>query len=150
MLNKYVVALIGSRVCAFRIGEVSLAMRTPVTTALPATPPFVLGVAVVRGSLTVILDGHRLLGENDEPGQRMLVLTSGGRNFGLTVDSISGVAEIEESDPEKELVPLMPHITSEWIERLVKVDASFAAVLAAGRIVPEAVWESLRSAGQHG
>jgi chemotaxis signal transduction protein len=111
---------------------------------------FVLGVAVVRGSPTVVIDGHRLLGGHERPGGRMLVLKAGSQNFGFTVDSISGVAEIEESDQDQELAPLLPHITSDWIERLVKLDSSFALVLAAGRIVPEAVWESLRNVGHRG
>jgi purine-binding chemotaxis protein CheW len=62
-------------------------------TPVPGTPPFVLGIANVRGEIISIIDLTRLLGLPDKGlGQlnKVVVLSGGGMEFGILADDILG------------------------------------------------------------
>lgn len=148
MRNPYLLVSIGSRICAFPLSTVSETMRPLKTTALPSTPTFIAGIATVRGTLTVVVDGRALFEEPTGDATRMVILKEGDRSFGLTVDSVIGIEELDESS-SAELSALLPSLTTAYVQRLLQIESSFAAVLDSGRIVPESVWKSLQEFEQH-
>ena len=141
---------IGERLCAFPITHVSETMRAPKTTDLSSPFPFISGAAIVRGDAILVVDGRKLLGQAESAVARMVILKAGARKFGLTVDSVDGIVEIQDEQDGRELAPLLTQAAGDWVERLVKLDNALVTVLASGRLVPEVAWESLRETGQHG
>jgi purine-binding chemotaxis protein CheW len=148
-MAKYLLVSVGTRTCAFPLGEVSETMRTRSTVPLPEAPAFIAGVTTVRGNLTVVVNAHALLGEPGSAAQRMVILKAGPRNFAMTVNEVVGIVELDDASGEQ-LKPLLPALTSEYVDRLLKLELSFATVFQGARIVPESVWRSLEELKQHG
>ncbi|GEO37711.1 chemotaxis protein CheW [Skermanella aerolata] len=86
----------------FRIGDVSAALpvvdivevvRRPEVLPVPLSPPAVEGLMNLRGTVTVLIDMRRALGQPEAAageGVRVVVL-GGGRRIGLQVDRIAGM-----------------------------------------------------------
>jgi purine-binding chemotaxis protein CheW len=86
----------------FRIGDVSAALpvadivevvRRPEVLPVPLSPPAVEGLMNLRGTVTVLIDMRRALGQPESAageGVRVVVL-GGGRRIGLQVDRIAGM-----------------------------------------------------------
>lgn len=148
MRNPYLLVSIGSRICAFPLSNVSETMRPLKTTGLPSAPAFIPGIATVRGALTVVVDGRALFEEPAGEAGRMVILKQGIRTFGLTVDSVVGIEELDESGSE-EWSALLPSLTTAYVQRLLQIGSTFAAVLESGRIVPESVWHALQEFERH-
>jgi purine-binding chemotaxis protein CheW len=142
MRAKYLLVSVGTRTCAFPLGDVSETMRTLRTVPLPGAPAFIAGVTTVRGDLTVVVNAHALLAEEGSEAHRMVILKAGPRRFALAVSEVAGIVELDD-DGGAQLAPLLPTLTSDYVDRLLKLESSFATVLKGARIVPESVWQSL-------
>nr|WP_298723206.1 chemotaxis protein CheW [uncultured Steroidobacter sp.] len=77
---------------------------TPVT-AVPETPPHVLGVLNLRGVIVPVIDLRTRLGLHAAAGTATTVIvvvtvvgTQGRRDFGLVVDAVSDVSHLSQSD----------------------------------------------------
>lgn len=89
----------GATRCAAPIERLREVLPALPFTALPGAPPSVLGVANVRGTLVTIVDGRRLLGEEDRLVPDATVLVDlGGTPIGLAVDSVEDLVEVDDSD----------------------------------------------------
>ena len=79
-------------------------------TALPGTPPFVLGITAVRGEILSVVDLGRFF---DLPARgltelnRVVVLASGSMTFGILADAILGLSSI----PLEEIQTSLPTLT---------------------------------------
>ncbi|MGH9647296.1 MAG: chemotaxis protein CheW [Bryobacteraceae bacterium] len=149
MRAKYLLVSVGTRSCAFALTDVSETMRALRTQPLPDAPAFIAGVATVRGELTVVVSAPVLLSEAGAESRRMVVLKAGPRKFGITVSEVAGIVELDDASGE-DLAPLLPSLTSDYVEKLLKLESSFATVLNGARMVPESVWQSLRERQTHG
>jgi purine-binding chemotaxis protein CheW len=70
-------------------------------TAVPGSPPGMLGVRNLRGQILPVLDLAPLLGvARTGPPTHLVVGQSEGRQVGLAVDEVSGVGEL--ADPTEE------------------------------------------------
>jgi chemotaxis protein CheZ len=74
----------------------------PSVTALPHLPPYVKGVANLRGSIIPIVHLRALLDAygSEGEGNTIIVLATGKFTFGIIVDGITGVVKADESDIE--------------------------------------------------
>jgi purine-binding chemotaxis protein CheW len=124
-------------------------MRALKTVPLPDAPAFISGVTTVRGELTVVVNGHVLLSESGDDGNRVIILKAGARKFAITVSEVAGIAELDD-DSGTQMAPLLPSLTSDYVDRLLKLESSFATVLNGARMVPESVWQSLLELQKHG
>lgn len=118
------------------IGEVH-ALRE--LTTLPGTPPFVLGIAHVRGRVLSVIDLRRFF-ELPEKGltqlNKVIVLRSrdadsGGMEFGVLADDIVGVAKLAKADLQEPL----PTLTGIRAEYLCGVTAGRLALLDADKLL---------------
>lgn len=98
---------VGREHYAMPIQDISLIIEDRPTTPVPSVPPFVAGIISLRGRIVTILDARtRLaLGEEGVPeGAKIVVLDRGADQFGIRVDNIIHVLEVDrlamEAPPE--------------------------------------------------
>ena len=85
------------------IQDISLIIENRPATPVPNVPPFVVGIISLRGRIVTILDARaRLaLGEGGIPeGAKVVVLDRGADQFGILVDNIVHVLEVDRSAME--------------------------------------------------
>ena len=88
--------------CSYSLSAPSVheVLSFPPTTPLPGTPPFVVGLANVRGRLVVAIDLRPLLeipAAPPVPGSLLLVIGVGEVTVGLMADSVIGVSHMAEA-----------------------------------------------------
>jgi purine-binding chemotaxis protein CheW len=133
---------IGARTCCLPLAHVVEVMRPLPVEPLAAAPPFVLGLAIVRGAPLPVIDGARLLGCTGEVAERFITIDTGPRRAALAVQAVAGTRLLDLA-PLAELPPLVREINAEVVEKIGALDARLLVVLCAARLVPEAIWRSL-------
>jgi purine-binding chemotaxis protein CheW len=104
----------------FRIGEVSAALplrdirevvRRPDVLPVPLSPPSVEGLANLRGTVTVLINMRRALGQPEAAAddRTRIIVLEGGARIALQVDRIAGMADAAErtGDAGQPAVPLL-------------------------------------------
>jgi purine-binding chemotaxis protein CheW len=139
---------VGSRRCALPIADVRENMRPLHTDPVPGMPPFLLGIAIIRGSPVPVVDLGVLLGLKDEvPIERFVLLASGERKIVLAVESVLGIRQLESADL-KELPPLLKDHEQEMIAAIAVKDEQLLVVLRSARMIPDEVWQTLEAHGR--
>ena len=135
----------GGRACALPIEHVVETMRPLPLSPLAGTPPFVLGVAVIRGEPVPVVHLGLLLGAREAPPRRFVVVRCGARRAAVAVDEVAGVAAL---DGVADAPPLVAAAAQGAVEALAAAGAELLVVLRAARLVPDGVWAALeRGAG---
>ncbi|ABC30577.1 Chemotaxis signal transduction protein [Hahella chejuensis KCTC 2396] len=103
-------------------------------TPVPCTPPYVLGVIGVRGRIVSVLDLRvffdlPLKGLSDR--NSVVVLSQGGREFGLLTDRVAGIRIVSRSS----LNTRLDHLSGVRKEYLLGVTPSHWAVLDAYKLL---------------
>jgi purine-binding chemotaxis protein CheW len=127
----------GERLCALPIASVVETMRPLPVTPLAGAPPYVRGVAIVRGEPVPVVDLAALVGAGDPPGAlaRFVSVRAGGRAAVLAVAGVVGVTAL---DPEGERrMPLLGEACAGTLSALRARDDDLLLVLGAARLVPE-------------
>jgi purine-binding chemotaxis protein CheW len=103
-------------------------------TALPGTPPFVFGIANVRGRILSVIDLRRFF-ELPEKGltqlNRVVILRSETMEFGVLADDIVGVWKLA-ADTLQDSLPTLTGVRAEY---LLGVTAGRLALLDAERLL---------------
>lgn len=84
---------------AVDILEIQEIIKMPAITEVPRTPPTVLGIISLRGTIVPVLDLRRVLGLESRPLTRMtriLVLRADGDPVGLVVDRVTSVVRLDK------------------------------------------------------
>ena len=104
---------------------------------LRGAPPFVLGLAVMRGASVPVVDLPALLGGNTSSAElgRFVRLELDGRSVALAVTHVEGVLALESSDFSA-IPPLFAGAAGSTLEALAQSDAELLFVLSAARLVP--------------
>jgi purine-binding chemotaxis protein CheW len=139
----YVLSRIGASICALPAEHVLETMRSLPMEPLVGISGFVAGIAMLRGAPTPVIDGARLLdGNRMSEGRRLLAIKIGGRRALLAVDAVLGVRRLS-AESIQELPPLLEGPGLHAVNGIGRVDGDLLLVLAAARLVPDAVWTSL-------
>jgi chemotaxis protein CheZ len=98
--NQYIGFRVDENEHALPILKVREIIRMPGITELPDLPEHVIGVTNLRGSVIPVVDLHHLTGKTGQTGKDsvVIVLTEGHSSFGVIVDSITGVINIDDND----------------------------------------------------
>jgi purine-binding chemotaxis protein CheW len=139
--GRALIVTAGSRICAIPLQYVVETMRPLAIAELSGTPPFVLGLAVIRGDLLPVVDLALLLGTElgrTEIG-RFVTVAVGERRMALAVSTVTGLVDV---DPAllRELPSLLHNAEASLIEAIGTRDAQLLMMLRATHIVPDAVW----------
>lgn len=129
----------GARLCGLPIGDVIETMRPLPVSPVGGAPPFVQGVAVVRGEPVPVVDLAVLLGDAPlpaGPSARLVTVRAGARVAALAVAAVRGVTTLEPAELHR--LPLLADAHAGALEALRARDGDLLLVLGAARLVPEA------------
>ena len=143
---------IDSRIVGVPVPHVVESMRPLPVDPLAGAPEFVLGLAVIRGSATPVVDLAALLTDGvaapsrstDKP--RFVLLRVGGRSVALKVQEVLAIRELEREGLES-LPPLWQGQHPPAVAALGVLDHELFLVLEAARLLPGDGGQTERSGG---
>lgn len=107
-------------------------------------PTFMLGVAIVRGRATPVIDCGAFVQERALPAHtRWASVRCGDRAAMLAFEAILGVRELPARADD--LPPLLSGAPSDLLSGLALLDRALLLVLHGSRLVPDEVWQSFES-----
>lgn len=111
-------------------------INMPVITKMPQSPPYVEGVTSLRGNIIPIVNLKKLvrLGGEETKENKVIVVVSGKMTFGILVDGITGVINIEESSIEPPERFLSDNV--EQVEGVAKLDGRLVVLLNTNKLLP--------------
>jgi purine-binding chemotaxis protein CheW len=144
----HLVFTVQSVACALPIDGVVETMRPLPVTRVDRAPRTVLGVALVRGVPTPVVDASRLLGvAGDVPPGRFLTLAVNGRQVSLAVTSVSGVRALGARSFSA-MPPLLAKADGDAVAAIGALDQDLMMLLGGARIVPDDVFAALPSGAE--
>jgi len=144
---RFLLCQIGSAIGALALDHVSEVMRPLPISPLDGTPPFVLGIAIIRGLPTPVIDAGRLVGAISSPSApRFILLKLGERRAALAVDAVLDVRSVL-SGTLADIPPLLRDTKSDYVSAIGALDEELLVVLEAARLVPESVWHAMNESG---
>ncbi len=111
-------------------------VNMPIIRRMPQSPLYIEGVTNLRGSIIPVVNLKRLinLGDAGNIGNKVIVITSGKITFGILVDGITGVINIDKSDMEPPERFLNEHI--EQVESVAKLKDRLVILLDTQKLLP--------------
>jgi purine-binding chemotaxis protein CheW len=143
--EPYLLCKIESRVCAIPLLHVSETMRPLPIEPLAGVPTFVLGIAIIRGAATPVVDTGKLIGGRQLRATRFVTIKMGERYVALAVDSVLGIRSLSRASLAG-VPPLLGVSSADSIVAMGSLDAELLLVLEATRVVPESVWNAIKAA----
>jgi purine-binding chemotaxis protein CheW len=113
---------------------------------MSAMPPFVRGLAVVRGAPVPVVDVGILLGNGGRAAGRWVTVSVGQRSVALAVESIAGVQELP-GDVFDDVPPLLRGAGDGVVAAIGALDAQLLVVLEGARILTEEQWLAAEAQG---
>jgi len=105
---------IGGREYSIEVEATEGVVDCPGICPLPAPPEGIVGVASVRGRMTVVMDLSR--GTSDESSKRRLVLLKGDGRLGLLADRVHGVVALDTRSVPRSTAGECAWPTLAWME----------------------------------
>lgn len=96
-LDQYVVFRLGQESYGMAIEYLQEIIRIPRVVKVPLTPPYMRGLANLRGSILPVYDTRLRLGisgADDDESNRVIVVNAGTKQAGYVVDRVDGVVDI--------------------------------------------------------
>jgi purine-binding chemotaxis protein CheW len=152
--DLFLLCRIGSSIGALALKDVRETMRPLPIEPLAGTPPFVLGLAIVRGFPTPVIDAARLLSPSALPFSpiaspslsRFVSLKLGDRTAALAVDAVLDVRPLA-AGILVDIPPLLRGAGEELVAVVGALDTRLLLVLEAARLVPDSVWSAINATG---
>jgi purine-binding chemotaxis protein CheW len=130
----------GSSFCALPLEHVVEVMRMLPIEVFAGVPLYILGLSIIRGTPTPVVDAALLCNGCTAPSHRLVTVRAGTRMIALAVDRALGIQSIKTGEP---LPPLLREAASDMVSAIGRVDAELLLFLSTARIVPEALLERL-------
>ena len=135
-----------TRLCALPIAHVVETMRPLPVAPLAGAPPFVCGLALIRGRAVPVVDVGMLLGAAEPPAfARLVTVRTGARRVGLAFEAVVGCRELP-LEAMAELPPLLSEAGEGAIAAVATLDADLLLILKVARLVPDSTWTLLQAA----
>jgi len=108
----------------------------PSITILPQLPPYIRGITNLRGTVIPIVNLKNLLNSDggEEAGKTVIVISAGKTTFGIIVDGITGVVNIDEANIEPPEKLISNNV--ELLEGVAKFDNRLIVLLNTKKILP--------------
>lgn len=136
LMNQYIGFRLHEALYAVPILSVREIIDLPDITPLPLAPEYYAGVTDLRGNVIPVLDIRHLINiskNGDKPG-KVIVISRGRMVFGILVDAISGVRNIDESDVEPAVS--ISDTCAEKFQGIAKKDGEMIILLKPESLVP--------------
>jgi purine-binding chemotaxis protein CheW len=133
---------------AVPLAHVIETMRPLDIDAIGGAPSFVLGVSIVRGAPTPIVDAARLLGLDESIAPtRWIALRAGARRIALAVGAVEGVRALDDDRAAAPVPPLLSRARADVIDAISSLDAALLVVLRASGVLTDDDAAALRARG---
>jgi purine-binding chemotaxis protein CheW len=141
------VCRVETRLCALPLKHVVETLRALPIEPVAGAPPFVLGLAVIRGAPMPVVDSGRLLGTDGSRAERFVIVVAGNRRVALAVDHVVGVRAVA---PESlvALPPLLNAAESDVIAAIGLLDSELLLVLRNTRLLPDEAVHVVQAASE--
>lgn len=98
-MNQYIGFNLNNTEYTLPIIKVREIINLPDITKMPQSLPYIEGIANLRGSIIPIVNIKKLVNLDDDgrSGSRVIIVASGSISFGIVVDGITGVINIDDS-----------------------------------------------------
>lgn len=134
-MKQYIGFILGKNEYAIPILKVQEIIKLPQITKMPGVPYYVEGVTNLRGKVIPVVNLKKILGaEEENNGNKVIVVSSGKITFGALVDEITGVVNIDERnvEPPEEF---MQHGGTQ-IEGVARLDNRLLVLLDTKKLIP--------------
>lgn len=120
------------------LANVRETMRPLAREPLSGTPPFVLGLAIIRGESVPVVDLGALFGDTTPAADlgRYVTLELGRRSVALAVGAVEGV-RVLRSGAFSAMPPLFAHAAGKTLEALTLHDEELLFLLSAARLMEQ-------------
>ncbi len=136
------VVMAGLYRCALPLAQTVETMRPLRVLPLSGLPPFIRGMAIIRGEPVPVVDLAWFFGGESGEIHRFVVVRVEQRRVALAVESVIGVKDLPQT--ELRAVPeLLKKVHPESLQALSCSDQSLLLVLGSARIVPDEIWGQL-------
>jgi purine-binding chemotaxis protein CheW len=136
----HLIVVAAGRAFALPFADVREVLRPLAIEPAPGAPSVVLGLALVRGRPTPVVDLRELLGARASAAGRWVSLRAGDRPVALAVDAVVGIERLEGARLEA-TPPLATALEGGVVRAIGARDGALLAVLEASRLLDEARWE---------
>lgn len=142
--RQVLVARVGEVACAILIASVTETMRPLPADPLGDAPEYVVGVAIVRGQPTIVVETARLLGlaKGGSP-RRYVVVRTGAHPLALTFDEVIGVRRLSAMELS-DLPPLLRRLTPDAMSKIGTADRHVMLLLESALVVPPELLARIR------
>jgi purine-binding chemotaxis protein CheW len=132
----------GTVLCVLPIEHIIESMRVLPRERIAGAPDYILGLSVIRGMPTPVVDVGRIICDRNIAPTRLVAIRSSIGTTALAVDAVLGIATIA---PETlgQLPPLLETAATDRIMAVGTQDYELVLFLRAGRMVPDAVLDLL-------
>ena len=139
-----IICRVRTRHCAFFAADVVEVMRPLPIEGVANMPAFVLGLSIIRGAPTPVIDAGALLGDDRESARprRFILVRLDERRIALAVEDVLGVRALAGENVGV-LPPLLQHAAGDVITALGTLDARLLLVLGNAHLVPAEAWERM-------
>ena len=142
--RKALILGVQARVCAVPLARVIETMRALPIEAISGVPSFVLGVAIIRGIPTPVVDLAAVLGASPKhKDERFFTVRAGNRQVALLVSTVLGIHDFDALTTTQELPPLLKGASQKVIEKVGTLDELFLLVLREGWTLEDEVWRAV-------
>ena len=131
--SQLVTFYLGEEEFGFDIMSVQEIIRQPKLSRIPMAPPYVEGVANLRGMVLPIIDTRTRFGmprAEDTDRTRVLVVDVDGNKTGLRVDRVRQVTRVLQRQMEPPPPVIREGINSDYLESVVKLDEGKRIIMA--------------------
>ncbi|MDH4027599.1 MAG: protein phosphatase CheZ [Nitrospirota bacterium] len=135
-MRQYVGFSINSGDFMIPILNVREIINMPAITVLPQLPSYIKGIANLRGAIIPIVDLKRILDNSYDEGTGgiVIIITSGKIIFGIIIDKITGVLNVDEN--KIELPENFCRNNMDLVEGVAKLDDRLVVLLDTKKILP--------------
>jgi len=136
--KQFVVFLIDSDEYGADINKVTIIERMLNVTRVPKTPPYIKGVVNLRGDVIPMMDLRTRFGlpeKEADDDTRIIIVEVDGISYGIIVDSVLEVLQIDESDIEN--VSGFSNINADYVNGVAKSDTRLITLLNVEKLISE-------------
>jgi purine-binding chemotaxis protein CheW len=141
--SQFLVSRTHNWLCALPIEHVVETMRPQPCEPLANTPPFLLGLSIIRGAAVPVVDVAMLLGAaHPAEAARLVTLRAGDRRVAIAVEAVMGVRSLTRPSIE-EAPALLQHTADDAVDAIGALDEQLLYLLRSACLLPESSWQTI-------
>lgn len=120
--RQYVLFVLSRQLFAFDVAYVEEVFQIKSVLPVPGTPPYIVGIASLRGPLISIIDLRHLCNLHEKAvmgSDKTLIVKTSAMRVGVMTDEVTGLEFIPDSDISRES-PIVSHIPRRFVEGITR------------------------------